>query len=171
MKERKTLMLIWSLSAITAGFIHIFVAWLWHHDILPHLVLFMVWWLFQIFLWIFIWFEKFTKITFWTKIIVHGWFIFMLLFSLFLPVPFIWNVEWSWTIWVFAVFIQFIAIIALLPIYLNNSQLTLLKTIILSLILSLVTWSLAFGLWYIWEHIFPNFKASNSGHHHSEDSY
>jgi hypothetical protein len=166
--KNKFLIFIGSLAAITAGLIHIFIVALAHGAVLPHLIAFITGGILQIMLGIFIWFESFVKHTFWAKSIVHGGFIFMLVFSVFLPVPFLGTTEALSDLGIITIAIQLTAILCLMPMFLQKTKLTLIKAVIASFMIALIAGGSAFALGHWGESMFPGMKATmgaHGGHH------
>ncbi|MCP4522811.1 MAG: hypothetical protein GY828_01180 [Candidatus Gracilibacteria bacterium] len=166
MKEKRVLLFIGSFSAIAAGLIHIFIVGLGHGSILPHLLAFSIGGILQIALGIFIWFENFIKQTYISKNIVHGGFIFMLLFSFFLPIPFVGTSEGVSVLGIGTIILQLLAIVTLFPIYMKFSKNSIQKEIYISIGIALFSGIGAFGIGYLAEHIFPEYKSNNIGGHH-----
>lgn len=158
-----------SLAAIAAGLIHIFIVAVGHGDIVPHFIAFVLGGVLQIVLGIFMWFDAFVKHTFWAKSIVHGGFIFMLIFSLFLPIPFMGSSEHLGSIGLITIVLQFLAILCLVPSVIAQEKLSILKTLGSSFAFAFISGSLVFALGYWGEHMFPELKGerySHGGHHH-----
>lgn len=157
MTNKKNLILIWSIAAISSWIIHIFFVALAHSSVLPHFIAFIAWWILQIILWISIWFENFSKHTFWAKNIIHWGFIFMLLFSIFMPVPFLWITESLSNLGIITIVLQLTAILSIIPSFSKKHEVKFSKIFISGFTVAIVSWILAFSLGYAWEEIFPEF--------------
>jgi len=158
--KNKLLIFIGSFAAIAAGLIHIFIIALGHGSVPPHLIAFMLGGTLQIMLGVFIWFENFVHHTFLAKSVIHGGFIFMLLFSLFLPVPFLGTTETLGTIGIVTLVLQIVAILSLIPSFIKKTEFNFIKTAFASFFIALLAGSSAFAIGYLAEDIFPEMKSS-----------